>query len=54
VAREAHQQELGERPHLSLQALSLIHISEPTKLLSISYDVFCLKKKTKEYSSTDL
>ena len=26
--------------------LSLIHISEPTRLLSISYDVFCLKKKT--------
>eukprot|EP00658_Telonema_sp_P-2_P069295 TRINITY_DN58445_c0_g1_i2.p1 TRINITY_DN58445_c0_g1~~TRINITY_DN58445_c0_g1_i2.p1 ORF type:complete len:136 (+),score=28.78 TRINITY_DN58445_c0_g1_i2:149-556(+) len=27
--------------------LSLIHISEPTRLLSISYAVFCLKKKTK-------
>src|SRR5678816_908450 len=27
------------RPHL----LSLIHISEPTRLLSISYAVFCLK-----------
>eukprot|EP00658_Telonema_sp_P-2_P049352 TRINITY_DN37526_c0_g1_i1.p2 TRINITY_DN37526_c0_g1~~TRINITY_DN37526_c0_g1_i1.p2 ORF type:complete len:107 (+),score=38.54 TRINITY_DN37526_c0_g1_i1:37-357(+) len=26
-------------------ALSLIHISEPTRLLSISYAVFCLKKK---------
>eukprot|EP00658_Telonema_sp_P-2_P051044 TRINITY_DN39056_c0_g1_i1.p1 TRINITY_DN39056_c0_g1~~TRINITY_DN39056_c0_g1_i1.p1 ORF type:complete len:131 (-),score=41.18 TRINITY_DN39056_c0_g1_i1:72-464(-) len=25
--------------------LSLIHISEPTRLLSISYAVFCLKKK---------
>src|SRR5678816_3557060 len=25
-------------------ALSLIHISEPTRLLSISYAVFCLKK----------
>src|SRR5678816_3380316 len=25
--------------------LSLIHISEPTRLLSISYSVFCLKKK---------
>src|SRR5665254_7902 len=24
--------------------LSLIHISEPTRLLSISYAVFCLKK----------
>eukprot|EP00658_Telonema_sp_P-2_P055284 TRINITY_DN43953_c0_g1_i1.p1 TRINITY_DN43953_c0_g1~~TRINITY_DN43953_c0_g1_i1.p1 ORF type:complete len:429 (+),score=117.35 TRINITY_DN43953_c0_g1_i1:241-1527(+) len=29
--------------------LSLIHISEPTRLLSISYAVFCLKKK-KEYT----
>ena len=27
-------------------ALSLIHISEPTRLLSISYAVFCLKQKT--------
>src|SRR5674536_257915 len=26
--------------------LSLIHISEPTRLLSISYAVFCLKHKT--------
>src|SRR5674536_290424 len=25
--------------------MSLIHISEPTRLLSISYAVFCLKKK---------
>ena len=25
--------------------LSLIHISEPTRLLSTSYAVFCLKKK---------
>ena len=30
---------------LSLLRLSLIHISEPTRLLSISYAVFCLKKK---------
>src|SRR5678815_1563063 len=29
----------------SLLYLSLIHISEPTRLLSISYAVFCLKKK---------
>eukprot|EP00658_Telonema_sp_P-2_P030588 TRINITY_DN23077_c0_g1_i1.p1 TRINITY_DN23077_c0_g1~~TRINITY_DN23077_c0_g1_i1.p1 ORF type:complete len:136 (+),score=20.02 TRINITY_DN23077_c0_g1_i1:399-806(+) len=29
----------------TLQYLSLIHISEPTRLLSISYAVFCLKKK---------
>ena len=26
--------------------LSLIHISEPTRLRRISYAVFCLKKKT--------
>src|SRR5678816_4810460 len=32
--------------HLSTEDnLSLIHISEPTRLLSISYAVFCLKKK---------
>src|SRR5678815_6043937 len=28
-----------------IERLSLIHISEPTRLLSISYAVFCLKKK---------
>src|SRR5678816_4839729 len=33
----------GQRAVLGL---SLIHISEPTRLLSISYAVFCLKKKT--------
>src|SRR5678815_586403 len=27
----------------SISSLSLIHISEPTRLLSISYAVFCLK-----------
>src|SRR5678816_4371190 len=30
--------------------ISLIHISEPTRLLSISYAVFCLKKKNKNQS----
>src|SRR5674536_87608 len=30
----------------TIVGLSLIHISEPTRLLSISYAVFCLKKKT--------
>src|SRR5450756_2961812 len=29
------------------EALSLIHISEPTRLGMISYAVFCLKKKKK-------
>ena len=33
-------------------ALSLIHISEPTRLLSISYAVFCLKKKKKTLHTT--
>eukprot|EP00658_Telonema_sp_P-2_P075807 TRINITY_DN6557_c0_g1_i4.p1 TRINITY_DN6557_c0_g1~~TRINITY_DN6557_c0_g1_i4.p1 ORF type:complete len:107 (+),score=11.60 TRINITY_DN6557_c0_g1_i4:690-1010(+) len=38
----------------AIVALSLIHISEPTRLLSISYAVFCLKKKkkNKETNST--
>eukprot|EP00658_Telonema_sp_P-2_P079341 TRINITY_DN7634_c0_g1_i12.p1 TRINITY_DN7634_c0_g1~~TRINITY_DN7634_c0_g1_i12.p1 ORF type:complete len:121 (+),score=22.48 TRINITY_DN7634_c0_g1_i12:200-562(+) len=31
----------------AVRNLSLIHISEPTRLLSISYAVFCLKKKKK-------
>ena len=30
--------------------LSLIHISEPTRLGMISYAVFCLKKKQKTYT----
>ena len=34
--------------------LSLIHISEPTRLLSISYAVFCLKKKTQKKRHTKL
>ena len=32
------------------QGLSLIRISEPTRLLSISYAVICLKKKKTEWS----
>eukprot|EP00658_Telonema_sp_P-2_P040640 TRINITY_DN29058_c0_g2_i1.p1 TRINITY_DN29058_c0_g2~~TRINITY_DN29058_c0_g2_i1.p1 ORF type:complete len:566 (+),score=109.53 TRINITY_DN29058_c0_g2_i1:487-2184(+) len=35
-------------PAGSSELLSLIHISEPTRLLSISYAVFCLKKKKKK------
>src|SRR5660398_291055 len=31
-----------------IKALSLIHISEPTRLRRISYAVFCLKKKKKQ------
>src|SRR5678816_177854 len=34
-----------KRSRSMTQDLSLIHISEPTRLLSISYAVFCLKKK---------
>eukprot|EP00658_Telonema_sp_P-2_P065586 TRINITY_DN54794_c0_g1_i2.p1 TRINITY_DN54794_c0_g1~~TRINITY_DN54794_c0_g1_i2.p1 ORF type:complete len:570 (+),score=161.91 TRINITY_DN54794_c0_g1_i2:135-1844(+) len=33
--------------------LSLIHISEPTRLLSISYAVFCLKKKKKNNTKNE-
>src|SRR5674476_468218 len=33
--------------HYGLFALSLIHISEPTRQAEISYAVFCLKKKKK-------
>src|SRR5674536_349527 len=33
----------------TVKSLSLIHISEPTRLLSISYAVFCLKKKKKQH-----
>src|SRR5678816_1377842 len=34
--------------HGCIYCLSLIHISEPTRLMSISYAVFCLKKKKKK------
>eukprot|EP00658_Telonema_sp_P-2_P048313 TRINITY_DN36759_c0_g1_i1.p1 TRINITY_DN36759_c0_g1~~TRINITY_DN36759_c0_g1_i1.p1 ORF type:complete len:364 (+),score=51.98 TRINITY_DN36759_c0_g1_i1:209-1300(+) len=36
----------------AVMLLSLIHISEPTRLLSISYAVFCLKKKKKTNRKT--
>eukprot|EP00658_Telonema_sp_P-2_P009514 TRINITY_DN13552_c0_g1_i4.p1 TRINITY_DN13552_c0_g1~~TRINITY_DN13552_c0_g1_i4.p1 ORF type:complete len:165 (-),score=48.20 TRINITY_DN13552_c0_g1_i4:67-561(-) len=39
----------SDRDFVFLQ-LSLIHISEPTRLLSISYAVFCLKKKKKRHN----
>eukprot|EP00658_Telonema_sp_P-2_P044105 TRINITY_DN31971_c0_g2_i1.p1 TRINITY_DN31971_c0_g2~~TRINITY_DN31971_c0_g2_i1.p1 ORF type:complete len:283 (-),score=73.49 TRINITY_DN31971_c0_g2_i1:72-815(-) len=46
---EAHANTPNARKAKALLAsfvpLSLIHISEPTRLLSISYAVFCLKKK---------
>eukprot|EP00831_Metopus_contortus_P049996 TRINITY_DN4181_c0_g2_i2.p2 TRINITY_DN4181_c0_g2~~TRINITY_DN4181_c0_g2_i2.p2 ORF type:complete len:114 (+),score=10.24 TRINITY_DN4181_c0_g2_i2:389-730(+) len=40
---------LHSMSHLKLRKfLSLIHISEPTRPLYISYAVFCLKKKKKQ------
>src|SRR5674536_94056 len=46
----AHEDHVGALPYVlpefpGVPVLSLIHISEPTRLLSISYAVFCLKKK---------
>eukprot|EP00658_Telonema_sp_P-2_P033793 TRINITY_DN24738_c0_g1_i2.p1 TRINITY_DN24738_c0_g1~~TRINITY_DN24738_c0_g1_i2.p1 ORF type:complete len:136 (+),score=19.06 TRINITY_DN24738_c0_g1_i2:382-789(+) len=41
-----------DRLRLQIQCLSLIHISEPTRLLSISYAVFCLKKKKSNNNNT--
>src|SRR5678815_285878 len=37
---------------VAVMYLSLIHISEPTRLLSISYAVFCLKKTNKSFFVT--
>src|SRR5450759_1887218 len=42
-----HTPEQQALPHVLVYALSLIHISEPTRLGMISYAVFCLKKKKK-------
>src|SRR5678816_350547 len=36
-------EEIARRRSIKERYLSLIHISEPTRLLSISYAVFCLK-----------
>ena len=38
---------LAEKLNSKVTLLSLIHISEPTRPLYISYAVFCLKKKMK-------
>ena len=35
-------------PQGTIQVLSLIHISEPTRQAEISYAVFCLKKKKQQ------
>src|SRR5665213_641310 len=46
VATDIHQRRRsGLRGRQSFRALSLIHISEPTRQAEISYAVFCLKKK---------
>eukprot|EP00658_Telonema_sp_P-2_P033806 TRINITY_DN24745_c0_g2_i2.p1 TRINITY_DN24745_c0_g2~~TRINITY_DN24745_c0_g2_i2.p1 ORF type:complete len:330 (-),score=50.89 TRINITY_DN24745_c0_g2_i2:1-990(-) len=47
VAGPGNQQAFFRKKVYPLLELSLIHISEPTRLLSISYAVFCLKKKKK-------
>ena len=43
--RTEYERQLRENALCHACLLSLIHISEPTRLLSISYAVFCLKKK---------
>ena len=44
--REVPDVAVGPDDRVYVFSLSLIHISEPTRLLSISYAVLCLKKKT--------
>src|SRR5665648_1111006 len=44
---QADSQLIGSGCTFMKQSLSLIHISEPTRLGMISYAVFCLKKKKK-------
>ena len=39
---------MKKRRRADEEGLSLIHISEPTRLGMISYAVFCLKKKKKK------
>eukprot|EP00658_Telonema_sp_P-2_P080298 TRINITY_DN7965_c0_g1_i3.p2 TRINITY_DN7965_c0_g1~~TRINITY_DN7965_c0_g1_i3.p2 ORF type:complete len:116 (-),score=39.96 TRINITY_DN7965_c0_g1_i3:96-443(-) len=45
--QQQQQQSAADDDNSPREGLSLIHISEPTRLLSISYAVFCLKKKKK-------
>ncbi len=49
TATDAEARKRGEQTGLDTPVvLSLIHISEPTRLRRISYAVFCLKKKKNE------
>src|SRR5450756_2711994 len=43
--RVVHAKGAGAHGYFQVYKLSLIHISEPTRLGMISYAVFCLKKK---------
>src|SRR5678815_1073788 len=43
IAQKAHKEGTTLKEMAVKLGLSLIHISEPTRLLSISYAVFCLK-----------
>src|SRR5450759_5491641 len=57
VAGAIHRGDIQHPEHLmafvrTVLYLSLIHISEPTRLGMISYAVFCLKKKTKHIKKT--
>ena len=53
VLGDARVQVMADHQHIEMLIhLSLIHISEPTRLLSISYAVFCLKKKKKHNTQT--
>ena len=45
VVRVVEKTETAETKRMKEHFLSLIHISEPTRLGMISYAVFCLKKK---------
>src|SRR5680860_1727348 len=56
-SRISHEQlerqlQLSRHSQQLFKALSLIHISEPTRRTPISYAVFCLKKKKKRKNTT--
>src|SRR5450759_5551529 len=48
----AHEHRYARLGYSGVLYLSLIHISEPTRLGMISYAVFCLKKKKKTKQTT--